>query len=298
MTREPEMVKAYRDTWELGLHSYLTYLRDRLLLARDLLHPSGSIFVQISDDNVHTVRELLDEVFGAENFCQIISFRKTGGQSSSLLASVSDYLLMYARDKEHLKYRQLFLNKVPGQEGATNYTWIEEQGGNRRPLTAEEKRHWTIPPGSKIFQPYPLFSEGKSATDQPFVWNEQTYEPAGNNHWKTTRQGLARLAMRDRLIAQGKTLRFINYLADYPVTPLTNNWSDTQISGFGDEKAYVVWTLPKVVARCILMATDPGDLVLDPTCGSGTTAFVSEFWGRRWITVDTSRVPLALVDST
>ena len=294
MTREPEMVKAYRDTWELGLHSYLTYLRDRLLLARDLLHQSGSIFVQISDDNVHTVRDLLDEVFGPENFCQIISFRKTGGQSSSLLASISDYLLMYARDKDHLKYRQLFLEKVPGQEGATNYTWIEEQNGNRRALTAEEKRHWAIPASSKIFQAYPLFSEGKSPTDAPFVWNGGTYEPAGNNHWKTTAQGLARLTALDRLIAQGETLRFINYLSDYPVTPLTNNWSDTQISGYGDKKPYVVWTLPKVIVRCVLMTTDPGDLVLDPTCGSGTTAYVAEQWGRRWITIDTSRVPLAL----
>ena len=294
MTREPEMVRAYRDTWELGLHSYLTYLRDRLLVARELLHESGSVFVQISDDNLHHVREVMDEVFGQDNFCQIIGFRKTGGQSSTLLASISDYLLMYARNLEQLKYRPLFADKVPGQEGATNYTWIEERDGTRRPLTAAEKTTWELPRDAKILQPYPMFSDGESPHDKPFQWHGETYRPASNNHWKTTAEGLARLASVNRLVAQGKTLRYVNYLSDYPVTPLTNYWADTQISGFGEAKLYVVQTLPKVVARALLMTTDPGDLVLDPTCGSGTTAYVAEQWGRRWITIDTSRVPLAL----
>jgi adenine-specific DNA-methyltransferase len=243
---------------------------------------------------LHHVREVLDEVFGSENFCQIIGFRKTGGQSSTLLASISDYLLMYAKDVGRLKYRSLFTNKVPGQEGATNYTWIEEGDGIRRPLTAAEKTTWELPRGAKVLQPYPMFSDGESSQDKPFDWQGETYRPAPNNHWKTTADGLRRLSSANRLVAQGKTLRFVNYLSDYPVTPLTNYWADTQISGYGDAKLYVVQTLPKVVARALLMSTDPGDLVLDPTCGSGTTAYVAEQWGRRWLTIDTSRVPLAL----
>ncbi len=294
MTREPEMVQAYRDTWELGLHSYLTYLRDRLLIARDLLTPSGSIFVQISDENLHHVREVMDEVFGAENFCGVIPFKKTGGQSSAGLASVADFLLWYARAAESTKYRQLFLEKVPGLEGATNYTWIELSDGTRRPLTAEEKRTWRIPDNAKVFQPYPMFSEGPSPTDRPFKWNGSTYHPAASSHWKTTENGLKRLSELNRLIAQGNTLRYVNYLSDYPVTPITNLWMDTQISGFAEERLYVVQTLPRVIQRCVLMTTDPGDLVVDPTCGSGTTPYVAEQWGRRWISIDTSRVPLAL----
>ena len=293
-TREPEMVQAYRDTWELGLHSYLSYLRDRLLLARELLTDSGSVFVQISDDNVHHVRELMDEVFGRENFCCIVSFKKTGGQSSSTLASISDYLLWYSKNKNQLKYHQLFTDKIAGQEGATNFTWIEDSDGTRRSLTAEEKRNWKLPNNCRIFQPYPLFSEGKSLSDKPFSWQGNTYEPSANSHWKTTESGLNKLAQINRLIAQGKTLRYINYLDDYPVTPITNIWTDTQISGFSEDRLYVVQTLPKVIQRCILMTTDPSDLVLDITCGSGTTAYVAEQWGRRWITCDVSRVPLAL----
>lgn len=294
MTREPEMVQAYRDTWELGLHSYLTYLRDRLLLARNLLTPSGSIFVQISDENVHHVREVMDEVFGGNNCCCVIPFKKTGGQSTIGLPAIVDYLLWYTKSKDSLKYAQLFVDKVPGQEGATNFTWIEEASGDRRSLSAEEQRTWALPPGSRVLQPYPLFSEGISAGDQPFTWKGATYRPSPNTHWKTTRKGLEKLAELNRLLAQGNTLRFINYLSDYPVTPLTNTWMDTQISGFAEDRLYVVQTLPKVVQRCLLMTTDPGDLVLDPTCGSGTTAYVAEQWGRRWITADTSRVPLAL----
>ena len=216
MTREPEMVKAYRDTWELGLHSYLTYLRDRLLLCRELLAPTGSLFVQISDENMHRVREIMDEVFGAENLCGVIPFKKTGGQSSAGLPSVLDFLLWYAKQGELLKYRQLFADKTPGNEGATNYTWIEEPNGTRRALTADEQRSLKMPSGARIFQPYPLFSEGPSSTDEPFEWNGQPFKPSANSHWKTTSVGLKRLAESNRLIAQGKTLRFVNYLDGDP----------------------------------------------------------------------------------
>lgn len=292
MTREPEMVKAYRDTWELGLHSYLTYMRDRLLVARDLLTPSGSIFIQISDENLHHIRELMDDVFGAENFVAEISFKKTGGQSSKLLPGVCDYLVWYCRDASRIRYRQLFLSKTPGEEGARQYNWIELPDGTRRAMTKVDGIE--LPPGARIFQPYPLVSMGASVGDRPFGWNGIDYRPSPGRHWSVTNEGLARLAAKNRLMAMGNTLRFVNYLDDYPITPLTNLWTDTQTSGFADEKLYVVQTLPEVIQRCLLMTSDPGDLVLDPTCGSGTTAVVAERWGRRWITIDTSRVPLAL----
>ena len=293
-TRQPEQIRAFRDTWKLGVHSYLAWLRDLLTVGRELLTESGSVFVQIGDENVHLVRSVLDEVFGSQNFCVQVTFKKTGGQSSSGLPAIADYLVLYAKSREHQKYRQLYSEKVPGQEGATNFTWIEQPDGVRRSLTADEKRSGELPQNSKLFQPYPLFSDGPSSTDKPFTWKEVTYAPSINAHWKTTADGLAQLAMLDRLLAQGKTLRFVNYHDDYPVTPIVNVWTDTQISGFGDERTYVVQTLPKVIERALLMTTDPGDLVLDPTCGSGTTAYVAEQWGRRWITIDTSRVALAL----
>ncbi len=292
-TRQPEQIRAFRDTWKLGIHSYLAYMRDRLVVARELLTESGSIFVQIGDENVHLVRSVMDEVFGADGFRAAVPFKKTGGQSSALLPAVADYLLWYGRC-EGTKYRQLFLDKNPGAEGATNYTWIEVQEGERRPMTAEEQRSAALPHGARILQPYPMFSEGPSVADQPFVWKGETFAPSKGAHWKTTAEGLRKLASSNRLIAQGRTLRFVNYLDDYPVTPITNVWGDTQISGFGEDRNYVVQTLSMVVARCLLMTTDPGDLVLDPTCGSGTTAYVAEQWGRRWITLDTSRVALAL----
>ncbi|HFO1396114.1 DNA methyltransferase [Pseudomonas aeruginosa] len=295
ITREPEQVKAFRDTWRDGIHSYLTYLRDRLMVARDLLTESGSIFVQIGDENVHRVRAVMDEVFGDENCFATITFKKTGGQSSAQIAAVSDYILCYARNLKKSKARQLYVKKNPGEEGATNYTWIEDTNGLRRPLTASEKQDGQSGPSdARIMQPYPMFSDGKSVKDLPFVWRSNEYKPSGNAHWKTHSDGLVRVAKADRFIAQGKTLRFINYLEDYSVTPIINLWTDTQISGFGSDRIYVVQTLPKVIERCILMCTDPGDLVLDPTCGSGTTAYVAEQWGRRWITIDTSRVALAL----
>ncbi|HMN15817.1 MAG TPA: site-specific DNA-methyltransferase, partial [Bellilinea sp.] len=280
ITREPEQVKAYRDTWRDGVHSYLTYLRDRLTVAQELLADSGSIFVQIGDENVHRVRALLDEIFGEENLVSEISFKKTGGQSSTALANVVDYILWYSKSSKNLKYRQLFEEKKPGEEGATNYTWIETIDGERRPLTANEKRgEASVSKNVRIMQPYPMFSDGPSGKDDRFQWRGDVYQPSRNAHWKTHDAGRERLAMADRLLAQGKTLRFVNYLSDYSVTPILNIWTDTQTSGFSSDRIYVVQTLTKVIERCILMTTDPGDLVLDPTCGSGTTAYVSEQWG-------------------
>lgn len=298
ITREPEQVRAFRDTWRDGVHSYLTYLRDRLTVARDLLSDSGSIFVQIGDENVHRVRALMDEVFGEDNFISQITFKKTGGQSSGALANVADHILWFSKTAKGMKYRQLFDEKRPGDEGATNYTWIETSDGTRRPLNAKEKRgDAPIPEAARIMQPYPMFSDGPSARDKPFLWRGEKFAPSSNAHWKTHATGLSILSKANRLVSQGKTLRFVNFLDDYNVTPLLNLWMDTQTSGFGADRLYVVQTLPKVIERCILMTTDPGDLVLDPTCGSGTTAYVAEQWGRRWITIDTSRVAIALARS-
>jgi adenine-specific DNA-methyltransferase len=296
ITREPEQVKAFRDTWRDGVHSYLTYLRDRLTVTRDLLAESGSVFVQIGDENVHRIRTLLDEIFGEDNFCASINFKKTGGQSASVVASVFDVILWYAKNKPQVKYRPLYFPKRPGEEGATNYDWVEEDGFTRHKLNEKELEEIRIRgAGDRIvLQPYPMFSDGKSQGDRPYEWRGGTYEPSSSSHWKTTDQGIKRLDRADRLLAQGRTLRFVNYLTDYPVTPLVNLWTDTQISGYNELRVYVVQTLPLVIQRCVLMSTDPGDLVLDPTCGSGTTAFVAEQWARRWITIDTSRVALAL----
>ena len=208
---------------------------------------------------------------------------------------MADYILCYAKAASSCKARTLFTAKTPGDEGATNYTWIETALGERRSLTSNERSgELQVPVDARILQPYPMFSDGLSTRDTHFTWRDRDYSPSGNAHWKTHGTGLERLAKADRFVAQGKTLRFVNYLDDYNVTPIVNLWTDTQISGFGADRIYVVQTLPKVIERCILMTTDPGDLVLDPTCGSGTTAYVAEQWGRRWITIDTSRVALAL----
>jgi adenine-specific DNA-methyltransferase len=296
MTREPEMVKAYRDTWELGLHSYLTYMRDRLLIARELLTPSGSIFVQISDENLHHVREVMDEVFGAEHFCSVICFVKTSGFSPTLLSNVADYLLWYSKDKERVKYNQLMLSKTVGEEGATQYNWVESfDGAELRPMTPEEERNiYLVLDRYRVLTHGDLSAQGSSGNTEPFEWNGKTYRVPINCHWKTTPEGLKQLTERKRLMSLGNSLRYKRYLQDFPVFPVSNIWTDTGISGFADKKLYIVQTNPSVIERCLLMTTDPGDLVLDPTCGSGTTAYVAEQWGRRWITIDTSRVPLAL----
>jgi len=285
MTREPEMVKAYRDTWELGLHSYLTYMRDRLLIARELLTPSGSIFVQISDENLHHVREVMDEVFGAENFVSLITFAKTTGFSSKVLSSVSDYILWYARDLDRIKYRAIYRLKEPGDEGATAY----------RPLS-----EFLLPnnygyDSTRLATSADLTSQGELANSpQEYEFSGRVFLPPKGLHWKTTIEGMKRLSEARRIFLVGKTLRYLRFLDDFPVFPISNTWTDTGIAGYMADKMYVVQTLPKVIQRCILMTTDPGDLVIDPTCGSGTTAYVAEQWGRRWVTIDTSRVPLAL----
>lgn len=295
MTREPEMVQAYRDTWELGLHSYLTYLRDRLLLARDLLTSSGSIFVQISDENLHHVRELMDEAFGAENFCGLIVFQKSGGTTSELLGSPCDYLLWYARDRERVKYHQLFKTKAAAGSEDSAYSRVELPDGIRRSLTKEEREDLTeLPAGAKLYRLDNLTSQGfRQFTTVEFEFKGKRYHPGRERNWKTTVDGLKRLSSLNRLEAT-TGLYYVRHWSDFPVTPLDNNWDDTGIAGFASDKLYVVQTNTKVVERCLIMTTDPGDLALDPTCGSGTTAFVAEQWGRRWITADTSRVPLAL----
>jgi adenine-specific DNA-methyltransferase len=293
-TREPEMVKAYRDTWELGLHSYLTYLRDRLLLSRDLLTESGSIFVQISDENLHHVRELMDEVFGADNFCSVIPFRKkTMPLGAKHLESVTDYLIWFARNKESMKYNDLY--EPMNVEGDSHWNCVEMPDGTRRKMTSEEiNNHKFLPAGSTPYQLVSLYPAGVNQGGLfPFEFNGKTYKPPMGNSWFTNLEGMKKLAQANRLepYNDGQTLRYVLKLSDSPFTSITNLWSDTSApSG----KTYVVQTNIKVVQRCMLMTTAPGDLVLDPTCGSGTTAFVAESWGRRWITVDTSRVPLAL----
>ena len=284
ITREPEQVKAFRDTWRDGIHSYLTYLRDRLTVARDLLTESGSIFVQIGDENVHRVRALMDEVFGEGNNVSQISFSKTTGFSSKNLSNVVDHLLWYAKDINTIKYRQLSRKKQPGEPGATAYRPLEDLvhsvGGFEPTRLATSDQ---------------LTSQGASAhSPQRFVHRKRAFFPPSGLHWKATVPGMEQLDKSGRIFLVGNTLRYLRFLHDFSVVPYTNNWTDTGIAGFTADKLYVVQTLPKVIERCVLMTTDPGDLVLDPTCGSGTTAYVAEQWGRRWITIDTSRVALAL----
>ncbi|MBI1849293.1 MAG: site-specific DNA-methyltransferase [Planctomycetes bacterium] len=293
MTREPEMVKAYRDTWELGLHSYLTYMRDRLLLARDLLTPSGSIFVQISDENVHHVRELMDEVFGADNVCSVVSFAKTTSATSELLPTTTDYLLWYARNRGCVKYRQLYLGKEVGREGARAYNRVELPNRERRSMTTEERNDLSVlPDGSRIYAVSDLTSQ-RPPGDFPVQVGDRVFRPRPG-YWKTGPDGMRRLVDLGRVEVVGATIRYVRYFEDFPVYPLSSSWTDTGIAGFASDKLYVVQTNPKVIQRCMNMTTDPGDLVLDPTCGSGTSSFVAEQLGRRWITIDTSRVPLAL----
>ncbi|MBI3289863.1 site-specific DNA-methyltransferase [Candidatus Microgenomates bacterium] len=291
---EPEMIKAFRDTWELGIHSYLTYLYDRLILARELLKESGSVFVQISDENVHHVKELMDEVFGPENFCSVVTFAKTSGFSPILLSNVSNYLLWYAKDKEQTKYRQLYKDKSEGR-GINVYQWVELKDGVRRKLTKEEREEPAlIPKGSKLFRLSDICSQGETGSNQEFKFEGKTYFPRRGTHWSTSVEGLKRLVGNNRIMLSAGYPNYVRYLDDYPVTPISNLWDDTGTGSFTDPKIYVVQTGTKIIQRCILMTTDSGDLVFDPTCGSGTTAYVSEQWGRRWITCDTSRVAIAL----
>jgi adenine-specific DNA-methyltransferase len=285
ITREPEQVKAFRDTWRDGIHSYLTYLRDRLMVARDLLTDSGSIFVQIGDENVHRVRALLDEVFGSENFISQIAFKKTSYQATDYLPNLFDYILWYSVDRDKAKIRQL----ARLRDDFGSFDLIADNGGYRAAAEAEksEKR-------SELLRAENFTGAGASGGGEPVVLNGEEFQLKPGKHWKTHDAGIRRLKYADRLLARGKTICSRKMAADNSAVAYSNVWTDTIQSTFSSENVYVVQTYSRVIARCVLMATDPGDLVLDPTCGSGTTATVAEQWGRRWITVDTSRVALAL----
>lgn len=294
LDQTPEMITAFRDTWELGLHSYLSYLRDRLLLARELLTDSGSCFVQISEDNLHHIREICDEVFGREHFVGQIHFQTTSGFETSTLSRAGDYIVWYAKNKEHLKFHCLYQDKnvTPGEN---LYHWLLLPDGTQRSMTRAEKDNPSlIPSGAIVYKADNIKSQGASSTDQSFTYLGKTYQPGPSSHWKTSVDGLERLAEQGRIHLASNSIQYRRYATDFPYQQLTSMWTDTRTGSFTDEKVYVVQTSPKVVSRCILMSTDPGDLVLDPTCGSGTTAFAAEQWGRRWITIDTSRVSIQL----
>jgi adenine-specific DNA-methyltransferase len=293
LTQEPEMIKAFRDTWELGIHSYLSYLRDRLLLARDLLHESGSVFVQISDDNLHHVRELMDEIFGKENHVCLISFRKTGGTTSDKLSTTVDFIAWYAKDIKRLKYNPLYNEKLAGGSGAQEYKFVQLPDGSRRSMSPEEISGSTpLPESSRILTTASVVSDGTRAnTSDPFEFNGFVFDIPRNKNWKTSIEGMKRLCKAGRVDFRVGHRIYRRYMDDFPVGDINSVWMD--VRGALDRR-YVVETSFRVVERCMLMTTDPGDLVLDPTCGSGTTAFVAEKWGRRWITCDTSRVAITL----
>ncbi|WP_280553921.1 site-specific DNA-methyltransferase [Halomonas sp. 25-S5] len=292
LTQEPEMIKAFRDTWELGIHSYLTYLRDRLLLARELLSDSGSVFVQISDENLHHVRELLDEVFGPTNFASLITVAKTSSATSSLLSGVSDYVIWYAKSIEDVKYREVFQKKELGGSGTGQYTLLRRLDGSKTRLSSSDLSPERIPEGGRVFRLDNMTSQ-RPPGDFPVPITGRQIRP-GSGYWKTGEKGMKLLLKSGRLDLIGNTLCYVRYLEDFPVYPFSNLWTDTVSSGFSDQKVYVVQTNFSIIERCLLMTTDPGDLVLDPTCGSGTTAYVAEKWGRRWVTCDTSRVAVTL----
>ena len=293
ITREPEQVKAFRDTWRDGIHSYLTYLRDRLTVARDLLTESGSVFVQIGDENVHRVRALVEEVFGEDNFISLIVVWKTSSQTSAVLSTTCDYIVWFAKSREHLKYRQIFTGKDFGDTtssaGEYKNFWVGfgEYLTDKQATEAEKQE-------LKRFRPSPTTSQSGSETTRfPFSFRGVVFRP-GPGGWKSNNVGFHRLAKADRIMAREKSVSYVRFLEDFPVVPISELWTDVRWGFDASLKRYVVETNPRVVQRCILMTTDPGDLVLDPTCGSGTTAYVAEQWGRRWITIDTSRVALAL----
>lgn len=287
LTGEPEMIKAFRDTWELGIHSYLSYLRDRLVLARELLTESGSCFVQISDDNVHLVRNLMDEVFGSENFFSMITFRKASPLGASGLAQITDYIIWYTKNIASAKYRQLYESKGLGV--GTGYTWLELKDGTRRKMTSVERRDLNFPEGARPFFTQDLASSGYTPSCMyDFMVDGKLYK-CGKYSWKTHKAGMENLILKGRIIVPASKPCYVRYFDDFPVQGLDNLWDDTH--GATDIQ-YVCQTSIKPIQRCMLMCTDPGDLVLDPTCGSGTTAYVAEQWGRRWITIDTSRIAL------
>ena len=294
-TRQPEQIKAFRDTWELGIHSYLSYLRDRLVIARELLTETGSIFVQIGDENVHLVRCLIDEVFGSDNFISLITLKKMGGLAAEFLPGASDYVLWFAKDKTMAKYRQLYLPKVLGEGKGTGARYdgmISPLGERIRLPDSEAEVERLEEDGWRAFQPSTLTTFGSGGSSfYEFSFQGQGYWPSNSKGWLTTLTGLQRLAKAGRVIQTGRSVRYIRCLADFAAFQLNNVWTDIASP---PDVVYVVQTSTATIMRCMLMTTDPGDLVLDPTCGGGTTAFVAEQWGRRWITIDTSRVSLAL----
>lgn len=296
ITREPEQVKAFRDTWRDGIHSYLTYLRDRLTVARDLLTESGSIFVQIGDENVHRVRAILDEVFGEAGFAGMITFVTTTSQSAASLGSIADHVLWYHRSGATPKFRQPYLEKDPAATGGWALNYARFPDGTYRPLTREERANREqLSQGVDVYRLDNLTSQGATPSGTvPFHFQSRSFSPGQRNHWKTTLTGLTRLSKAHRLQSSTNSVQYVRFFRDFAVQPLTNLWTDVTQAGFIDDKVYVVQTVTRVIERCILMCSDPGDLVLDPTCGSGTSAYVAEQWGRRWITIDTSRVALAL----
>jgi len=295
LTREPEMVQAYRDTWELGLHSYLTYLRERLSVSRSLLTETGSVFVQINDENVHHVREVMDEVFGKDNFIAQINFQTTSGFKTKTIATVGDFLLWYAKDLKIVKVNKLYAKKTL-RPGEGNASWVLFPDKTYRGVSSEEKRgDASIPDGAKLYNPGDLTSQGAANQPQPYLFEGKTYYPGANAHWKPNYpEGLDRLAAAGRIHVAKNSIRYRRFSDDFPFSEIGNIWTDTLTGSFTDDKIYAVQTNLKVAERCILLATDPGDLVIDPTCGSGTTVYMAEQWGRRWITCDVSRVPLAL----
>ncbi|MDZ7583802.1 MAG: site-specific DNA-methyltransferase [Thiobacillus sp.] len=302
ITREPEQVKAFRDTWRDGIHSYLTYLRDRLTVARDLLTDSGSIFVQIGDENAHRVRAVMDEVFGDENCAAVITIEKTSSQTQDYLSPVTDYVLWYARNKQSMKFRDAWLPKSREQSGFAEYSRIELPNIERRVMTQEEKLNPALlNSAARIYRQDNLTSQslGREKGEGAASWfpvhvTGREFKPSITNRWKTNELGMQRLGYANRLEARGSSLSYVRFVDDFPAVAVNNIWSDVKFSSRSEDKTYIVQTSARTVQRCILMSTDPGDLVLDPTCGSGTTAYVAEQWGRRWITLDTSRVALAL----
>jgi len=293
-TRQPEQVRAFRDTWKLGIHSYLAYLRDRLLVSRDLLTETGSVFVQIGDENVHLVRSVMDEVFGSENFSSQIVFRKTTGKGSQLLDNTYDTILWFAKDKGVVKYRPVYEERSVAEED--NLRFVELPDGSRRRMTDDEVGDAkALPVGSRIYRPNPLTNQrpAQGSDLRDYFFEGKRFTPSAGT-FRTDKAGLDRLNIARRLLGIGSSLTFIRYLDDFPFKPRNDIWDDTRSGGYGEDKIYVVQTNSKVIERCLLMTSDPGDLLLDPTCGSGTTAYVAEQWGRRWITCDTSRVALAL----
>lgn len=292
-TKQPEQIRAFRDTWQLAIHSYLSYLRDRLQVTRDLLTMSGSVFVQISEDNVHLVRNVLDEIFGSENFVSMISFVTTSGfAQASALSRNGDYILWYAKDLTQLKSRTLWVEASDRQ----GYNWLELEDGSRRSMTAAERRgEVELPKNSRVYKPSTIVSSGGSNTPQPFEFEGKTYNTPPNNHWKASYpDGMNRLVYANRIHKAANSIQYVRFEDDFGYKPLTNLWTDTATGNFTETKTFVVQTSTKVIERCIQLSSDPGDLVLDPTCGSGTTAVSAEKLGRRWITCDTSRVALSL----